>query len=108
MPKPLVNLIKLNGLAYNTDRDPQVYRRCVNEAFRIQARLEGEGTARCALTCATSGVLKEESVALPGTFTHEVSFLAPGTRIVTLSIEGNGQTYSQDLRLDVLEHPWVG
>lgn len=108
MPKPLVKLVKLNGLPYNVNHDPQVYRRCVNEAFRIQALLDGAGTARCVLSCATSGVLKEDTIALPGTFTHELSFPAPGTRIVTLTIVGSGERFTQDLRLDVLEHAWLG
>jgi len=108
MAKPLVKLVKLNGLPYNANRDPQAYRRCVNEAFRIQALLDGAGSARCVLSCAASGVLKEERVALPGIFAHEASFSTPGTRIITLTVAGGGQTFSQDLRLDVLEHAWVG
>ena len=52
--------------------------------------------------------MAEKSVARPGTFTHEIAFDTPGTRIVTLTVEGNGQKFSQDLRLDVLEHAWIG
>lgn len=33
----LVKLVKLNGLQYNANRDPQAYRRTVNESFLIQA-----------------------------------------------------------------------
>jgi hypothetical protein len=41
-------------------------------------------------------------------FTHEIAFPSAGVRIVTLAIEGNGEKFAQDLRLDVLEHAWVG
>ncbi len=42
----LVKLVNLNNLQYNPNHDPQVYRRRIpNRAFRIQALLEGTGTA---------------------------------------------------------------
>ncbi|MBI2312203.1 MAG: hypothetical protein HYU77_06870 [Betaproteobacteria bacterium] len=103
-----VKMLKLNNLQYNPNRDPQVYRRCVNEPFRIQALLEGKGAARCVLKNAEGTVLAEKSVALPGTFTHELRFPTAGVRVVTLTVEANGRRYSQDLRLDVLEHAWEG
>jgi hypothetical protein len=108
MIKPLIKLIKLNNLQYNPNRDPQVYRRCANEPFRIQALLDGAGEARCTLTDERGQVLDHETVTVPGTYTHEISFSAPGVRLVTLNVEGNGQKMSQDLRLDVLEHAWIG
>lgn len=108
MNNPLIKMIKINNLQYHPNRDPQVYRRVVNETFRIQATLAGRGTARCALRDAKGQVIAEKAIALPGTFTHELSFTAPGIRLVTLSVEGNGQKFSQDLRLDVMEHAWVG
>ena len=108
MAKSLVKLIKLNNLQYNPNRDPAVYRRCVNQPFRIQALLDGASEARCALYDAQGKVVVEKSIARPGAFTHEVAFDTPGTRIVTLTVEGNGQKFSQDLRLDVLEHAWIG
>lgn len=108
MAKPLVKLIKLNNLQYNPNRDPQVYRRCVNEPFRIQALLDGGGEARCALCDERGQTLRESVVTLPGTFTHELAFPTPGVRLVTLTIEASGQRFSQDLRLDVLEHAWIG
>jgi hypothetical protein len=37
-----------------------------------------------------------------------LSFATPGVRLITLSVESNGQQSSRDLRLDVLEHAWVG
>ncbi len=106
--KKLVKLIKLNNLQYNPNRDPEVYRRTPGQAFRIQALLDGAGSARCRLTDATGKVLAEKSVSLPGTFTHEIAYDTPGIRLVTLEIEGNGEKFSQDLRLDVMEHAWIG
>ena len=103
MTKPLIKLIKLNNLQYNPNRDPQAYRRCANEPFRIQVLLDGAGEAKCALTDQRGQVLDQKTVILPGTYTHEVSFATPGVRLVTLSVEGNGQRVSQDLRLDVRE-----
>ena len=104
----LVKLIKLNNLEYNTNRDPAVYRRCANENFRVQATLNGTGTAQVSLTDANGKLLNQQSVAAPGTYTHELSFNTPGIRIVTLSISGAGQTVNKDLRLDVMDHVWHG
>src|SRR5437879_3495542 len=104
----LVKLIKFNNLQYNANRDPQVYRRCVNEAFRIQALLDGSGQARCVLRDVGGNILVEKEVALPGMFTHELSYATPGARVVTFSIEGGGEQFSQDLRLDVMDHAWIG
>lgn len=106
--KKLVKLVKLNNLQYNANRDPQVYRRLANENFRIQALLDGSGSATCKLTDTTGKVLVEKNVPLPGTFTHEISFPTPGIRVVTLSVEGGGEKFAQDLRLDVLDHAWIG
>lgn len=108
MASKLVKLIKINGLQYNPNRDPQVYRRCVNELFRIQVLLDGEGEARCTLRDANGQILDEKMIARPGTYTHELSFPAPGAYIVTLTVENAGQRMARDLRLDVLEHAWVG
>lgn len=104
----LVKLIKLNNLQYNPNRDPEVCWGPVNEPFRIQSLLDGAGEALCRLSDAKGQPIAEKTVALPGTFTHEIAFDTPGTRIVTLTIEGNGQRYTQNLRLDVMEHAWVG
>lgn len=106
--RKLVKMVKLNGLQYNANRDPQVYRRCANEAFRIQAVLEGGGQVRCRLTDQRGAVIAEQTVAAPGTFTHELSFPTPGVRLVTLSVEAGDQRFAQDLRLDVLDQPWAG
>jgi hypothetical protein len=104
----LVRQVKLNNLQYNALRDPAVYRRCANEPFRIQALLGGKGEALCALIDQSGKTIVEKRVALPGTFTHEIAFPSAGVRIVTLAMNGNGEKFSQDLRLDVLEHAWVG
>ena len=108
MNNQLKLMIKLNGLQYNVLRDPQVYRRCVKEPFRIQAVIGGAGTARCILTDAAGGQIAAQTLGLPGTFAHDIAFDTPGTRIVTLKVESAGQSSASDLRLDVLEHAWVG
>ncbi|MGH8670816.1 MAG: hypothetical protein ACREUA_02105 [Burkholderiales bacterium] len=104
----LVKLVKLNNLQYNPNRDPQVYRRCANQPFRIQALLGGSGQARCRISEADGAIVVDKTLSLPSTFTHELSYATPGARIVTLCIEANGQRYAQALRLDVMEHAWVG
>ena len=38
--KKLVKVVKLNNLQYNANRDPEVYRRCIKEPFRLQALLD--------------------------------------------------------------------
>jgi hypothetical protein len=103
MRKPLVRLLKLNGLQYNANRDPQTYRRQLGEAFRLQALLEGEGEARCTVSDERGRELAAQSVSRPGTFTAELKFDRPGSRVVTLHIDGGGEAYLRTLRLDVLE-----
>jgi hypothetical protein len=103
MPRSLVKLVKLNNLQYNPNRDPQVYRRAAGEPFRIQALLNGGGSARCRITESSGTVLAEQTVALPGTFTQEIAFPDAGTRMVMLTVEAGAERYAQDLRLDVLE-----
>lgn len=106
--KKLVKLVKVNNLQYNANRDPEVYRRSTNESFRIQALIDGAGAAQCKLLDSAGKMLHEQTVHAPGTYTHEISFATPGVRVVTLLVEGNGQKFIQDLRLDVLEHAWIG
>lgn len=106
--KKLVKLVKLNNLQFNPNRDPEVYRRCANDPFRIQALLDGAGQARCRIIDEHDKVLVEESISLPGTFAYELSFPTAGIRVVTLEIAANGETFKQDLRLDVMEHAWIG
>lgn len=106
--KKLVKLVKVNNLEYNVNRDPAVYRRCANENFRIQALVDGSGQVKCKLTDTAGKVINEQSVNAPGTYTHEVSFPTPGVRVVTLSVEGSGEKFALDIRLDVMEHAWHG
>ncbi len=104
----LVKLVKINNLEYNANRDPAVYRRCANENFRIQALIDGSGTTQCTLTDVSGKLINQQSLNAPGTYTHEISFATPGVRMVTLNITGQGETVSQDLLLDVMEHAWLG
>ena len=104
MRKPLVRLLKLNGLQYNANRDPQAYRRTAGEAFRIQALLDGTGQALCSVTDERGAALAAQTVARPGTFAAELKFEQPGSRLVTLTVEGDGETFVRTLRLDVLAH----
>jgi hypothetical protein len=102
----LVRLVRLNGLQYNANRDPQVYRRVVGERFRIEA-LVAAG-ARCTLRDARGTLLAAADVPAGGSFVHELAFDRPGVHVVTLTAEGNGDSFVQDLRLDVLAHAWIG
>lgn len=103
----LVKLIKLNNLQYNPNRDPQVYRRAVNSDFRLQALLNGNGSATAKFV--VDGETKcEGSVSLPGTFECKFAYPTSGTRIGTLTIEGNGESVNKDIRIDVDEHDWIG
>jgi hypothetical protein len=106
--RKLVRLVRLNGLEYNPNRDPQVYRRVAGEPFRIQALLGGTGTARCALRDAGGRELVTADVPAPGTFAHDLRYELPGVHVVTLTVERGPERFAQDLRLDVLEHAWVG
>jgi hypothetical protein len=102
MQKPLVRMVKLNGLQYNANRDPQAYRRAQGEAFRLEALLEGAGEARCTVSDERDAVLAEASVARPGRFSCELKFEHAGSRLVTLRVAGGGTEYAQTLRLDTL------
>lgn len=104
----LVKLVRLNGLQFNANRDPQVYRRAVGEPFRIQALVDAGAGVRCTLRDASGQVLVTADVPAGGTFSHELKFGAPGVHVVTLVAARDGQSFTQDLRLDVLAHAWVG
>lgn len=103
----LVKMIKLNNLQYNPNRDPEVYRRPVNKEFKLQALLNGSGSATAKFE-ADGKVLCEGSVSLPGTFECKFGYDSAGTRIGTLVIEGSGEDFRQDIRIDVTEHAWIG
>lgn len=104
----LVKLVRLNGLQFNANRDPQVYRRAVGEPFRIQALVDAGAGVRCSLLDVGGRVLAAADVPAGGTFTHSLAFDAPGVHVVTLVAERGGESFAQDLRLDVLAHAWVG
>jgi hypothetical protein len=104
----LVKQVRLNNLQYNANRDPQVYRRTVGEAFRIQALIGGNGPAKVTLTDADGKVIASASVDAPGAFSHEVRYPTPGTRVVLLEVTRGSETSRHDLRLDVLAHAWIG
>jgi len=107
--KKLVKLVRLNNLIYNTNRDPQVYRRVTKKPFRIQALLEGEGRARAqVLVDGETQARCDQQISLPNTFSCEFAFDTAGSRIATLLIESGGESFRQDLRLDVMDHKWVG
>lgn len=103
----LVKLIKLNNLQYNANRDPEVYRRPINQEFRLQAVLNGSGSAKARFE-AEGKTLGESTVNLPGSFECKFSYDTAGTRVGKLVIEGNGETFQQDIRIDVTEHAWIG
>lgn len=104
----LVKLVKLNNLQYNANRDPEVYRRVPKKPFRIQALLTGTGKARAKVEVDGHITPCNRTVDLPGTFNCELSFDTPGIRIATLTVEGMGESYTQNLRLDVMAHEWIG
>ncbi|WP_297390244.1 hypothetical protein [Acidiferrobacter sp.] len=107
--KKLVKLVRLNNLIYNTNRDPQVYRRVPKKPFRIQALLEGEGRAHAqVIVDGETQARCDQQITLPNTFTCEVAFDTAGSRVATLIIEKGGESFRQDLRLDVMDHAWVG
>ncbi|HXZ51432.1 MAG TPA: hypothetical protein VEH51_05465 [Burkholderiales bacterium] len=108
MPKTLVRMVKLNGLQYNANRDPAVYRRAAGEAFRLQALLCGSGSAQCSVIDARGKMLASQTVQRPATFTCELKFDRPGSQVVTLEVRSGAVRFAQDLRLDVLAHAWVG
>ena len=106
--KKLVRLVRLNGLQYNANRDPQAYRRVAGEPFRIEALIEDGAPARCTLRDVSGKVVVSADVSGGATFAHELRFDAPGVHVVTLAVERGSEQFAQDLRLDVLAHAWVG
>lgn len=98
----LIKLIKINHLEYNPNRDPQVYRCTPRKPFRIDVYLNGTGRARAKIEVGST-VYCNRSVDLPGVYTCEIAFDKPGTRVALLTVEGAGESYKRDLRLDVIE-----
>ena len=104
----LVKLVKLNNLQYNANRDPQVYRRVPGETFRIQAFVAGAGSAQCTLRDVSGATIAARDVTPPEAFNVEVAYDEPGQHVVTLEVARGAERFTQDLRLDVLAHAWVG
>jgi hypothetical protein len=98
---PPVKLVRVNGLQYNRNRDPQAYRRTPGVPFRIQALTDGKGAVRITLRDADGAPLASADVDAPGTWTHEVRYDTPGTRLLQLEAARGGDRFSLDLRLDV-------
>lgn len=102
MVKPLVRMLKLNGLQFNSNRDPQAYRRKVGEVFSLQALLEGSGRAQCSVSDAGGATLAADDIARPGVFDAQLRFDTAGSRLVTLCVISGGEHFEKLLRLDVL------
>lgn len=98
----LVRMVRLNGLEFNANRDPQVYRRAAGEDFAVQVWLEGAGEARVALTAADGRVLQDVKAPRGRPCTLRLRFDAPGSRLVTLHVAAGAERFVQDLRLDVM------
>lgn len=102
-----VKFLKLNGLQYNPNRDPQFYRRLAKQPFQLQASLDGTGTAKARFEV-EGKVVCEKSVPLPGKFDCQLSFDTPGTRVGAFTVEFGTESFQQDIRLDVMDHEWIG
>lgn len=102
MQKPMVRMLRLNGLQYNANRDPRAYRRVAGTPFRLQLWLEGEGEARCSVHDEDDRLLAGALEKRPGRFSCELAFDDPGSRVVTLRVAGGGEAWEQTLRLDTL------
>ena len=90
----MIKYIKINGLKYNPQRDPQAYQGAVIALLRIQIALEGSGQARRALHDDCGTPITAETVALPGTFAHDIPYPTAGSRIVTFSVEGGSEKHA--------------
>ncbi len=98
---PPVKLIRVNGLQYNRNRDPQAYRRGPGVPFRIQAVTDGRGAVRITLRDAAGTALASADVEAPATWTHEVAYETPGSRLLQLEAARGADRLAFDLRLDV-------
>jgi hypothetical protein len=99
---PLVRLVKVNGLQYNRNRDPQAYRRAPGVPFRIQALVEGRGETRVSLVASDGATIASATVTAPATWTHDVAYAEPGSRLVRVEVARGEARYGIDLRLDVV------
>jgi hypothetical protein len=99
---PLVRRVLVNGLQYNANRDPQVYRRTPGVPFRIQALVDGRGATHVALVDAAGNAIAAADVTAPATWTHEVAYADVGSRPVRLQASRGSDAFALDLRLDVV------
>jgi len=102
-----VKILRVNGVEYNSNRDPQFYRRLPKQPFQIQAVLGGKGTVSIKFE-AEGKVVAEKSVTLPGKFDCSVTFDTPATRIGVLTVQMGTEKIQRSIRLDVLDHAWIG
>ncbi|HEY5638296.1 MAG TPA: hypothetical protein VIS77_15505 [Burkholderiales bacterium] len=102
MHKPLVRMLRVNGVQYNANRDPQAYRSALGSPFRLQLWLEGSGEARCSVSDADGRLLAGALERRPGRFTCELPAEAPGTRLVTVRATDGAEVWEQAVRLDTL------
>ena len=100
-----IKYIKLNNLQYNANRDPQIFRRVINESFRLQVVLGGTGSANVSVNTADQAI-SSGTVSLPGTFDCDVTFDNAASHLGTIIVEVNGETYTDYVRFDVTEEPW--
>ena len=102
MSKPMVRMLRLNGVEYNANRDPQAYRRGIGAPFRLQLWLEGSGEARCSVSDEGGRLLAAAVERRPGRFTCELAFDTPGSRLVTVRATDGAEAWERSLRLDTL------
>jgi len=103
----LIRSVQINGVEFNSNRDPQFYRRSVNEPFSIQLFLTGTGRADATMEIAGEGE-DAKSVELPGRIAWEARFESAGTRVGRVTVTCGDQSEYRDLRFDVEAHAWVG
>jgi hypothetical protein len=96
--------VRLNGLQFNANRDPQVSAGG-RRAVPIQALVDAGAGVRC--TADANGQSSSRR-RLPRHIQPRTEVRAPGVHVVTLVAARDGQSFTQDLRLDVLAHAWVG
>lgn len=104
----LVKLVKLNNVQYNRNRDPQFYRVTPNQEFRVQVFLAGEGQAEISFSIEGDEKKKESLERKDAIFEYCFSFDTAGIRLGQIKVSSGNQEYIQDIRLDVVEHEWIG
>ncbi|MDH5545640.1 MAG: hypothetical protein OEZ43_08610 [Gammaproteobacteria bacterium] len=100
----LVRSIRLNNLEYNVNRDPQIYRRLINQEFRLTVMLDGSGEAQVSFF--VDGKNEQQKFQLPGKFDYRFSFGSEGSRTGIVQIQKDNEKLEYTLRLDTLEEHW--